>query len=157
MTISAYRILTKNTYTGGMTMEAVGAYIREMREGRNESRASVAHVVGTHESQLVRIEKGQQDARGSLLLAIVHHVGGDTNIVFELMAPDKTAKDGIEEARTLLNRRKRLLDSIDDEAVEDLENLMADFHQSIQDPLFLRAYIAFRDFWRRVFGRMKTQ
>lgn len=55
-------------------MEAVGAYLRTLREARKLSRASVAAQIGTHESQLVRIEAGDQDTRGSLLLAFINAV-----------------------------------------------------------------------------------
>lgn len=83
-------------------MLAVGTYIRALRDAQQLSRAEIAHRVGTHESQIVRIEAGEQDTRGSQLIALVQAVGGDFGEVAELMLAESAS---VEDARTLAQRR----------------------------------------------------
>lgn len=76
-------------------MVAAGAYIRAMRERNKLTREQVAKLTGTSVSQLVRIEKGVQDTRASLLNSIVEAVRGDIQEVQRLLASkDATAEDG---------------------------------------------------------------
>lgn len=44
-------------------MLAVGVYLQTLRKAHGFSRAEVAHQVGTHESQIVRIEAGRHAPR----------------------------------------------------------------------------------------------
>lgn len=70
-------------------MLAVGMYLRTLREGQHLSRAAIATLVGTHESQIVRIEAGDQDTRGSQLMKIVAAVKGSLDHVMQLMLDDQ--------------------------------------------------------------------
>lgn len=89
-------------------MEAAGMYLRTLREARHLSRATVAAQIGTHESQLVRIEAGDQDTRGSLLLAFVNAVQGRADDVQRLMLDkNATAADGRQAADAILTQKER--------------------------------------------------
>ena len=78
-----------------MSMIAAGAYIRTLREARQISRAQLATAAGTHASQIERIEKGEQDTRGSLLVAIVRAVQGSLDQIARLLLDETaTAEDG---------------------------------------------------------------
>jgi transcriptional regulator with XRE-family HTH domain len=78
-----------------MGVIAASAYIRTLREARHLSRAKLAAIAGTHESQIERIEKEGQDTRGSLLVAIVRALRGNLNQVGQLMLDvSATAEDG---------------------------------------------------------------
>jgi transcriptional regulator with XRE-family HTH domain len=91
-----------------MGMEAAGMYLRTLREARHMSRAAVAAQIGTHESQLVRIEAGDQDTRGSLLLAFVNAVQGRADDIQRLMLDKSaTAADGRQAANTILTQKER--------------------------------------------------
>ncbi|KAB8140807.1 helix-turn-helix transcriptional regulator [Chloroflexia bacterium SDU3-3] len=56
-------------------MVAAGIYIRTLSEAQKLSRAEVAHRSGTHESQIVRIEAGEQDSHDRIrhTTPISHH------------------------------------------------------------------------------------
>lgn len=68
-----------------MSKEAVGAYVRALREARNLSRVDVAVEVETNESQILRLENGTVDTRSSLLLAVIRCVGGRMDDLAQLM------------------------------------------------------------------------
>ncbi len=61
-----------------MGLEAAGTYLRTLRERQGLTRLQVAEASGTSESQLVRIEGGKQDPRGSLWFAIAGVLKGST-------------------------------------------------------------------------------
>ncbi len=69
----------------GMSMQAVGAYLKRLREGKGLSRDQVAHQIGTNNVQVFRIETGAIDTRGSLLLRFVHVVEGNPDEVLRLL------------------------------------------------------------------------
>ena len=84
-------------------MNAAGAYIRTLRERRSLTRDVVADRAGTSVSQLVRIESGEQETRGSLLLRIVAAVQGDARHVAELLLSETaTVEHGRELAEAML-------------------------------------------------------
>lgn len=68
-----------------MGTQAVGAYLQTYRDARGYSRVRLAALVGTSEAQIVRIEQGEQDTRGSLLLAIVRALGASADVVTDLI------------------------------------------------------------------------
>lgn len=83
------------TYDGRMSLTAAGAYLQLMRERRGLSRADVASAAGTNEAQVIRIEKGEIDTRGSLLLRMVQAVRGRAEDVLKLVTDvGATAEDG---------------------------------------------------------------
>lgn len=82
-------------YTGGMSMIAAGAYLRTLREQLGLPREKVAALAGTNGSQLVRIESGEQETRGSLLAALIRAVKGNADQVMDLILDESaTAEDG---------------------------------------------------------------
>jgi len=68
-----------------MPKEAAGAYLRHLREARRLGRPSVANMILTSENQIKRIENGEVDSRGSLLLAFCHAVNGNAADLEHLM------------------------------------------------------------------------
>jgi hypothetical protein len=64
---------------------AVGAYLRRLRTHWQMTPTVTAASVGTDPSMLNRIEKGNIDTRGSLLLALTQAVGGNVSDVQRLM------------------------------------------------------------------------
>lgn len=110
-------------------MEAVGAYLRTLREARKLSRAAVAAQIGTHESQLVRIEAGDQDTRGSLLLAFINVVRGRAEDVQRLILnQNATVEDGrrMADAALTQSEQDRLLSLVttDEKRVALLRRVM---------------------------------
>ncbi len=77
-------------------MLAVGAYLQTLRKAHGFSRAEVAHQVGTHESQIVRIESGEQDSRGSLLFALIRALKGSPEDVDFLILDKRATKENAE-------------------------------------------------------------
>lgn len=77
-------------YTGAMANTvAVGAYLKTLREMHGLSRAEVAHAIETNEAQILRIERGDIDTRGSLLLRFVMTVRGSAEQLALLMTDPK--------------------------------------------------------------------
>ena len=86
-------------------MVAAGAYLRTLREMHGMTREDVAGEARTSISQLVRIEAGEQETRGSLLLRLVAAVRGDAQHLADLLlCPNATAVEGEHKARTGLFR-----------------------------------------------------
>ncbi len=78
-----------------MSIDATGEYIRVLREAHRVSRNALGQKIGTDHSLIERIEKGQTDTRGSLLLRIVHTLQGSPDQLTELMVnPNATPEDG---------------------------------------------------------------
>lgn len=88
-----------------MSLIAAGAYLRALRERQGTSRAKVAALTGTHESQIERIERGDQDSRASLLFAIVDAVGGKYEDIAQLFRDQSLS---VEDGRQLAERRMGL-------------------------------------------------
>lgn len=105
-------------------MEASGAYIRFIREHRGFSRAELAAMVDTHESQLVRIEAGKQDTAGSTLIAIVRAIRGDIRDVADLMLSSASADEGLERAQQWLSQED--IARVRAQAREDAAHLTAE-------------------------------
>jgi transcriptional regulator with XRE-family HTH domain len=66
-------------------IRAVGTYLRTLREAQELSRAEIARALETNEVQVARIEKGEIDTRGSLLLQFLKVVRGDAEQLTSLM------------------------------------------------------------------------
>jgi transcriptional regulator with XRE-family HTH domain len=78
-----------------MSMLAAGTYIRMLREAKQLSRADLAKQSETNEMQIFRVEKGEIDTRGSLLMKILRVVEGSAEHIADLMLnEDATAEDG---------------------------------------------------------------
>jgi transcriptional regulator with XRE-family HTH domain len=77
-----------------MSMLAAGTYIKTLREAKQLSRADLAKQSETNEMQILRVEKGEIDTRGSLLMKIVRVVEGSAEHIADLMLNDNaTAED----------------------------------------------------------------
>lgn len=89
---------------------ATGAYLWTLRESQRMTRSQVADYIqektgsATNESQVMKIEKGQQDTRASVLIAFLECVGGNPRDLINLMLDRNTTdKDGTELARRWLS------------------------------------------------------
>lgn len=95
--------MSRMTYHVSMSLTAVGAYLKTLRESRGLTLADVASSAGTNEAQVIRIEKGGIDTRGSLLLMILKAVRGRPEDLLGLMtSPEATEEDGRRIARLAL-------------------------------------------------------
>lgn len=78
-----------------MGTEAVGTYLRALRETQRVTRNVLAQNLNTSVSLIESIERGQTDTRGSLLLQIVHTLQGSPEQLLALMInPDATLEEG---------------------------------------------------------------
>lgn len=66
-------------------MKAVGLYLRVLREEKRIGRVALGKRLGTDDTQIERIEKGQIDTRSSLLFGFVDVVQGDPDDVATLI------------------------------------------------------------------------
>lgn len=109
-----------------MANAAVGTYLRTLREARRLTREALADMVGTSVSQLVRIEAGEQDTRGSLLARIIAAVRGSAADVQSLLInPDASESDGQRLAQATLDGvRAAGLTADELQSPEDVEMLM---------------------------------
>jgi transcriptional regulator with XRE-family HTH domain len=76
-----------------MTVQAAGSYLRVLREARGISRDAIAEAAATSVSQILRIERGQQETRSSVLLMFVQMVGGSTEELAALLLDAKADAD----------------------------------------------------------------
>jgi transcriptional regulator with XRE-family HTH domain len=80
--------------------EAVGAYLRSLREASGLSVAEIASSVGIDASQIWRIESGKTDTRGSFLFKFIAAVKGDpADVALLINNPVATKDDGERIAR----------------------------------------------------------
>lgn len=109
-----------------MANPAVGTYLRTLREARRLTRESLADLVGTSVSQLVRIEAGEQDTRGSLLARIIAAVRGSAADVHALLInPEATEADGQRLAEVALETMQAAGLSADEfQSPEDVDAFM---------------------------------
>lgn len=91
-----------------MGTEAVGAYLWALRKALRKSRDALAAHFETSRSQIERVEFGDKgEVSPSLLLGITRYVGGDANVVAELLLdPNVTAEEARAKAAKLLNERQ---------------------------------------------------
>lgn len=81
-----------------MGTEAVGSYLKFLRNKRGMTLQQVADASDTSVSQISRIEGGEQETRGSVLLAFTRTVGGSPYDVTQLMLDKDAGADAGEEA-----------------------------------------------------------
>lgn len=86
------------SYTKAMSnLKAAGAYLWALREEQELSRADVAVQVGTSDVQLMRIEKGEIDTRGSMLMSLLRVLRGNANqvetLILDQEATEQQARD----------------------------------------------------------------
>lgn len=83
-------------------MEALGVYIRTLREGRRMPRTGTADFVGVDATTLWRVEEGKQEPGGSLILNLLSVLRGDYEDARRLLG-DKNATG--DDARVLAQQR----------------------------------------------------
>ncbi|MEI6181346.1 MAG: helix-turn-helix transcriptional regulator [Chloroflexales bacterium] len=88
-----------------MTLEAAGAYLQRLREEARITRHAMAKRAVTSDSQIIRIEQGQE-TRFSLLATIIRIVEANADDVIDLILSESTIKDGIERAELWIDKRK---------------------------------------------------
>ena len=86
-----------------MGMEAVGAYLREIREKKGKSAVAIAEAIGTSQTHIWRIEQGKtQSIKAEMLFSFVQAVGANVGDVEKLLLDSSaTPSDG----KSLANRR----------------------------------------------------
>jgi transcriptional regulator with XRE-family HTH domain len=90
-----------------MTLQAAGAYIQRLREEARITRHALAKRVNTSDSQVIRIEQGEQETRFSLLALIIRAVDANADDIIDLLLlPDNTSSDGILRADQWIQQRK---------------------------------------------------
>ena len=90
-----------------MSKIAVGAYLRRLRENLDLTQIDLALEVHTNESQIIRLEQGRVDTRGSLLMAITRVVQGSADDIFRLSTDQgATAHDGRDLAEAWIRRKE---------------------------------------------------
>lgn len=89
-----------------MSLPATGAYLKRLREDAGLSRLGLSKKVDTSDSQIIRIEQGQE-TRGSLLARIIRVLEANPGDVIELLASsDYTVDDGVRLANIWIEKRK---------------------------------------------------
>jgi len=90
-------------------MQAVGAYLRMLREAQHIKRVTLAQELGVFDVHIERIERGSVAPESPFLLALIHAVQGDLGQVSELILDSEaTPATGQHYAMTLLTRRSLL-------------------------------------------------
>jgi transcriptional regulator with XRE-family HTH domain len=88
-----------------MSLEATGAYLKRLREEARLSKLGLSRMVHTSDSQIIRIESGNE-TRGSLLANIIRVLGANPEDVVLLLSSDEyTAEDGVNLAEGWIKRR----------------------------------------------------
>lgn len=90
-----------------MTLQAAGAYLQRLREEAKISRHALAKMVKTSDSQIIRIEQGEQETRFSLLALIIRAVNAKADDVIDLLLSlDNTVIDGRQRAEHWIEQRR---------------------------------------------------
>ena len=89
-----------------MSLTATGAYLKRLREEAGFSRLGLSKKVCTSDSQIIRIEQGQE-TRGSLLAKIVKVLDANPNDIIEMLVSDTFSDDdGRIRAELWIEKRK---------------------------------------------------
>jgi transcriptional regulator with XRE-family HTH domain len=87
--------------TQGFIMEAVRAYLRELRVGRQVSQDELADAIGLSRRALIEWEMGRtEDIKTGIVLRAIQHLSGVAGDLMELL--DATVDRGVELARQRL-------------------------------------------------------
>ena len=85
-----------------MGMEAVGVYLKTLRERKNLSQTQVAALIDSNEMQIRRIEKGNHRALGPTLIKVVAVLQGSFDHILALLDEKAPIQLGQELARQML-------------------------------------------------------
>lgn len=123
-------------------MEAVGAYIRALRQEQELTQVRLAELVGVSNNTIWRIEAGQQEPKGNQLAAILTIIKGRIDHVYELLSNALATKaDGEAKAKQHLTTESVLaLADTDEKRIRLLKRIMVlsddpKLHQRIEDYL----------------------
>ena len=138
-----------------MSLIAAGAYLRTLREAHELSRAKVATLASTHESQIERIERGGGETRASLLLSFAQVVQADLNdLALLILDTNATAEDGLQAAEQHFKAQEQdetfalAVQGIEDSAfvrlMEEIRTTLAEDPKPSNDALIdaLRTFVA---------------
>ena len=117
-------------------MEAVGTYLRTLRDAHGLTRTDVAAEAGTNESQVQRIEAGEIDTRSSLLMRFVQAVAGNPYDVYELsVSNEATAEDGRARAQAWLSQPEHdmIRQEVQSTSRAELEALVAVIQRHLEE------------------------
>lgn len=79
----------------GMSMKAVGAYLHTLREHHDLTLTEIAKKLKTSSSLIFRVEQGQGETRGSILLGFTRLVEGSPDDIANLLLnPNASVEDG---------------------------------------------------------------
>jgi transcriptional regulator with XRE-family HTH domain len=89
-----------------MSLIATGSYLKRLREEAKLSRLALSKQVGTSDSQIIRIEQGQE-TRGSLIAMIVKTLNASPEDIIDLLiSTNYTQDDGLQRAELWIEKRK---------------------------------------------------
>lgn len=90
-----------------MTLQAAGAYLQRLREEARISRHGLAKRAKTSDSQIIRIEQGEQETRFSLIALIIRELDANPSDVIELMLSENaTIEEAILRANSWIEIKK---------------------------------------------------
>lgn len=81
-------------YNEGMSMAAIAAYVRQLREAQGISRDRLGEMVGTAGNNIWRIEDQGQEPRGGLLILIIEALRGSFDDAVALLRDDVGEDEG---------------------------------------------------------------
>lgn len=119
-------------------MNAIAAYIRELRKAQGMSQEDLAHAIGLSPRQYIRAETGRNAMKADALVRAMHvlHASSD-HILYLLATPDVTPEEGCRLAQEWLLHRGQSSTSVLPEEIETLA------HELAGDPLRLRQWIGY--------------
>jgi transcriptional regulator with XRE-family HTH domain len=89
-----------------MTLKAAGAYFTRLRKDARLSRLAFSKEVNTSDSNLMRIEQGNQEAGSILVATIIRKLEANPiDVIDLLLLEDATEQDGIDRAEAWLEVR----------------------------------------------------
>jgi len=98
---------SKKDAAGSGGSEAVGAYLRFLREAAGMTVAEIAANINIDASQIRRIERGKSDPKSRTLFRFTELVGGDVHdIALLINNPDATSSDGTTLAKLRRSKAK---------------------------------------------------
>jgi transcriptional regulator with XRE-family HTH domain len=118
---------------GVMGAVAAGAYLENLRNQQRRSRAEIARLLKTSESQIQRIEAGEIDTRSSLLFGFARAVKANFLHLARLLLDDKASDD---EVARFSGLAKGMTD-------DELEAMIVLFDSLRDDPKALARWIGY--------------
>lgn len=113
-----------------MAFKAAGAYIARLRKDAKLSRFALARKVGTSDSNMMRIEQGDQEPKGALLGLIVRELNANVDELFDFFINEETEEqEGIRKAEEWIQNRSNTTSTTPDihSDVHRLLNRMSEY------------------------------